>query len=292
MTTATTLDDRLAQIATVFDEPIEIAAAHHGDDFDVIEVNAAWMFRFPRRDVARAALAQERAFLPQFVPLSPLPVPDYAIDAGEFVGYRKLAGEELTGRVFAALDANTRTVLAREIANFLTALHAFPLEEARALGLSHEWGHWYHSAYATYREHIAPQLSPAARAAAQDALDAFFAVRYVPAVIHGDFSSDHILFDARRAALAVIDFGDLTIGDPVRDLYGLAEDYGEDFLQAVVAGYGGALDPGWRVRARLYARVRPVFEAAYCHEFGWDDLVPRKVRAAEQHFGKEGQPHD
>jgi hypothetical protein len=55
-------------IYTVFPEPIQSTVTHHGDDFYVVEVNAEWMFRFPRSQEATAALEIEKQFLGEFAP--------------------------------------------------------------------------------------------------------------------------------------------------------------------------------------------------------------------------------
>jgi len=55
-------------IYTVYPEPIQSTVTHHGDGFYVVEVNAEWMFRFPRSQEATAALEIEKQFLGEFAP--------------------------------------------------------------------------------------------------------------------------------------------------------------------------------------------------------------------------------
>ena len=57
--------------------------------------------------------------------------------------------------------------------------------------------------------------------------------------MHGDLSSEHILFDADKKLIAgVIDFTDVVITTPVLDFMYLTEAYGTDFLLSVMLSYG------------------------------------------------------
>lgn len=57
----------IIQVQTIFPDVILYVSVHdNGDDFLVIEVNHAWMFRFPRNPAAVKALACEVRVLPIF----------------------------------------------------------------------------------------------------------------------------------------------------------------------------------------------------------------------------------
>ncbi|HVE56297.1 MAG TPA: aminoglycoside phosphotransferase family protein, partial [Pyrinomonadaceae bacterium] len=59
-----------------------------------------------------------------------------------------------------------------------------------------------------------------------------------PALLHGDLSHDHLLYDQKTKLISgVIDFGDMLIGDPAWDFLWLYEDYGADFLTRLLAFY-------------------------------------------------------
>jgi aminoglycoside 2''-phosphotransferase len=135
------IQDKLNKITAMLQQSLETVQVHNdGDDFLVVEVNHAWMFRFPRNESARQALRCEMAFLPEFASRSPLPVPRYTFVGEDVVGYRKIEGMPLTRSLFETLDDETRRVIARQIGEFLSALHTFPLNQARAMGLTEGWG--------------------------------------------------------------------------------------------------------------------------------------------------------
>jgi len=68
-----------------------------------------------------------------------------------------------------------------------------------------------------------------------DYLESGDASAFRPSLLHGDLSSDHVLFEeASKSVSAIIDFGDMMIGDPAWDLVFIYEDYGLDFLSRLL----------------------------------------------------------
>ncbi|MGQ0736972.1 MAG: aminoglycoside phosphotransferase family protein [Acidobacteriota bacterium] len=58
-----------------------------------------------------------------------------------------------------------------------------------------------------------------------------------PVVLHADFSRDHILVSQGRVT-GIIDFSDVSFGDPDCDFSSLFIDVGEDFTMEVARRYG------------------------------------------------------
>ncbi len=125
----------LGKIKSVFEQGIRSAETiDNAENTRVVEINEEWMFRFPRNETIKGALGRERRFLTRFAPLSPLPIPLPAYNGEDFIGYRKIAGRPLTRDLVESLSSDVRTTVARQIDGFLSALHSFPLDEARRLG--------------------------------------------------------------------------------------------------------------------------------------------------------------
>src|SRR5271168_935289 len=76
-----------------------------GEDHAVVLLDGRWAFRFPRSAAAAALGVMERRLLAQLNAVSPVATPHYehVSQAGDFGGYRMIAGEELTEARFAAL---------------------------------------------------------------------------------------------------------------------------------------------------------------------------------------------
>ncbi len=89
---------------------------------------------------------------------------------------------------------------------------------------------------------IYPILSAIERETTDKIFASYFSNRenfnYRPALIHNDFSTDHILYEkTRRGISGIIDFGDLSIGDPDYDLLYLYNSFGTDFIMGILRFY-------------------------------------------------------
>ncbi len=228
------------------DLPVEPLA--HGWDNASFWIGKTLIARLPRRAVAAALVEHEQRWLPGLAPHLPLPVPAPARTGRPALGYPWPWSivPYLPGRaaVNSSLDHNDA---ASSLGAFLAALHApappdAPANPFRGIPL------------AARRENDLRNLAAAGglvdREAAlrvqQDALDAK-PWDGPPVWLHGDLHPANILVDQGRIS-GVIDFGDLTSGDPATDL-SVAWMLGVDFRDA----YGRASDEDlWR-RARGWA---------------------------------------
>src|SRR5690348_3005704 len=144
-----------------------------GWDSVALEVNDTLIFRFPRpnRLDVEAQLEIERALLPELAKALPLPIPQFlyvgdgpAGSGGRFVGYRKIAGVELRASLLAAAQPER---IARQLAEFLSCLHAFPVERAVQLkvrgGSVDDWRRHYQALY----QHICASVLPLLAASVQ-----------------------------------------------------------------------------------------------------------------------------
>ncbi|MGA9398395.1 MAG: phosphotransferase [Anaerolineaceae bacterium] len=259
----------LAQIKTVFTEPVTIIDYDdRGEDFFIIEVNHEWIFRFPRREYSRQALEVEENFLPAFQPATTIALPQYCIASQNMGGYRKLPGVFLTSDKIKNLTAATQHTLARQLGQFLTTLHSYPLGKARSLGVTTKWADWRETISPEIFGQIMNDLFKPVRGWASQILESYFNKQYQLCVIHGDLSlPDHILLDDKLNQISgIIDFGDLTIDDPVRDFLSIYEDGGNVFFAQVSENYHATTLEGLHDRIMIELYARPIFHAAYCIE--------------------------
>lgn len=128
--------------------------------------------------------------------------------------------------------------LAADLAAVLAALHATPLDAARAAGVVPDfWAGFLDLAERTLPEGERDAGMRAAFAAARDPDGAL-----APVLVHHDLHRANMLVaeEGRPARLAgIIDFADTTIADPHWDFRHLA-DLGPEFLGATLAGYHAA----------------------------------------------------
>lgn len=284
------LSSIIDQVRRVFPLAIKSVQVHEGgDDFLVLEVNQEWMFRFPRNASAQEALQREKLFLPQFEKISTIAVPKIQYMSDNFIGYKKISGPLLTPQLFQTLGRKTQKELAKQVGEFLSILHKFPLGQAFHMGLTEGWNGWRQKAYIRFKQNVVPCLSSMTAQKSIEFLDRYFALDWKPVVIHGDFYlQDHGFLDMNTQQLCgIIDFGDLTIEDAASDLKCLVEYFGNEFLQHVLANYSAEIDQHLIHRIDFRIKSRPLFDASYAIEYGFDERFRRRLSEIEAMFSCE-----
>jgi aminoglycoside 2''-phosphotransferase len=277
---------------------VETCRLHvNGWDSVALEVNGALIFRFPRpnRPDVEAQLEKERALLPELAKALPLPIPQFEYvgdgpsgSGRRFVGYRKIDGVELRASDLATAQAER---IAQQLGEFLSCLHRFPVEQAVRLGLrdvsADDWRRHYQELYKRVRERVFPLLGEPAQARAAAlwegflTADAHFGFR--PVLIHRDLNSDHILYDPGRGTLVgIIDWGDVSIGDPAMDFADLFASYGRNFVEMVLARYEPERDATFWERVSFYASVMPFYEVLFGLEEGDEAHIRHGMKGIEQ----------
>ena len=211
---------------------------------------AAWLangtvvYRFAKHPAAALSLRREACLLPRLAPHLPLKVPRpryYELSLDPLVavaGHDLLAGRTMTRQEFAALGPHLQDECAARIARFLIALHQTDLEWARQCDIGvRDYRSYYGDVAIRFEQHMAGHIADAedcdyVRSVFQELLSAEAARLHSSALIHGDLSVPHILWDRHDARVtAIIDFGDMIIADPAGDLAGLYENYGPQFMR-------------------------------------------------------------
>jgi len=253
----------IARIAPEF-ERAPVARLGEGMDSLAVLVDHAFVFRFAKHPEAAEGLRREIALLPRLAPTLPLDVPRFAW-VGEssttglpFVAYSLIRGEPLHRPLYESLPKGTRDRVLGDLVTFLAAVHDFPVHEAAACGvtpLPERAG--YVEEFARAREHVFPRLTSAVRLRVEAKLDAFLQddanFAYTPTLLHGDLWPEHVLVSPAEGRLAgIIDFADVSLGDPDHDLVFLARTLGPGFLADLVR-HDPHADP-----ARLARKVPPL----------------------------------
>jgi aminoglycoside 2''-phosphotransferase len=211
---------------------------------------AAWLangtvvYRFAKHPAAALSLRREACLLPRLAPHLPLKVPrpsyyELSLDPPVAVaGHDLLDGKTLTRQQFTALRRDRQDDCAAQIAQFLMALHQSDLELARQCDINvRDYPSYYSDLAIRFEQHMAASITDArdcdyVRAVFEEFLSEDVAHIRSNALIHGDLSVPHILWDRQDAKVtAIIDFGDMIIADPAGDLAGLYENYGPKFMR-------------------------------------------------------------
>lgn len=279
--------DYIASIHTAYPE-LRIERMRLNDEGqynDILIVNDDLIFRFPRHGEGIEKLEKEIALLDRIRSALPLAIPEPTyrrlmprVVGHVFAGYRMLPGEPLWRETFAAIaDPAITRQLAAQLATFLHALHGIPAGHVAALLPASDW----RQLWADLEEEIRAALFPHLPASAHAQIAARFAAflddpgnfTFTPTVIHGDFGSGNLLWDAHAGAMtAVIDFGSAGLGDPALDVAALLT-YGESFVQMGFAAYPAMAT--MLPRARFYLSTFLLQEALYGIEHDDPDAIER-----------------
>jgi len=268
-------DDARDLIAAQFPELADATVEPFGNGWDntAYLVGGAFVFRFPRREIAVPLIAREIAILPLIADAlpAPIPVPRFAGAPSAtfpwtFAGYAHLAGTTID----ALPGALAGPRLAQELGAFLRVLHAIDPAPAIARGLPpDELGRLDHArCFPKARDRLMTVHEAGAIGDPQRLLDAMLAIAPEPGegatrIVHGDLYARHVLVDGEGGLAGVIDWGDVHAGDPALDLAVADLIFAPPDREAFSAAYGVV-----EARTRERARYRAIYHAALVADYG------------------------
>lgn len=258
----------------------------------VLEVNGEYVFRFPKFKETETRLKTEIRLLAKLQGKLSAPVPNYVfVWKGSpgyrhwFGGYPKLQGVTMTKKT---LRREAIRQLGQQISNFLREL-----QRARSLvrGVAipryskKEWLESQHGHYDKIRRIVYPLLDARVRERSKlfwrDLLEAVGDADYQPTLLHGDLSSENILFDPKTWKMTgVLDWGYAQVSDPGLELAHLflhKREVGEEVLKMY-----RPFDPEFEQRVEWYVRSEPFFDIMWGVTHKWE----RAVRLGLRNVGK------
>jgi aminoglycoside phosphotransferase (APT) family kinase protein len=185
--------------------------AEQGWASDVFEVDGGLIARFPRNAQVAAGHAREQRLLPALASFVSFRVP-VPLTEDVFVY------ERIEGRGFEVGDDAERAFA------MIDELHSFPVDEARRLIGRPPIAAEYAIEWAMFSDEAFPHLDPAL-------VELVDFVRDPPSLeretlIHNDLGVEHIIVDGDGRPVGIIDFEDVTIGDPAVDRMPLTVELG------------------------------------------------------------------
>jgi aminoglycoside 2''-phosphotransferase len=238
---------------------------------DTYEVDDGWIVQLPRTDVAAQRLRAQIDTLPELAAeLSALvPEPVYADRDVPAIAYRKIEG--------LPLDRAPDGLWPERLGRFLYDLHLMPPEY---VGLRALRAKDVREADAReldgFRAQVFPLLDPTEAERFGARFDAFLADeeiwRFAPCLIHADIGPEHVLVSTDGDLVGVLDWEDLSVGDPVGDFAWLLHARPSDGERALGA-YGGPADATFLRRAAFRFFVMPFHEVLYGLDQGDEGFV-------------------
>lgn len=272
--------------------PVCVTYLGEGYDSTAFDVNGHLVFRFPKRVDVERQLAVETSVLPLLAVGTPVPIPSYSFQGvpssrfpRHFVGYTRLAGVPGIG----VTPTQTELLrLAPVLGDFLSFLHSFPASAAAQLDVP-----VYPSdvligevrAEALSDLDVVRQVDPDApeatwRAFLEAGIESDDASSPRPTFVHGDLAAEHILVDpVTHQVTGIIDWSEISIGDPAIDFAGIFHWGGVDFMNAVLSHYRRPIDAGLPERARFFAVARGIGDMVFGLKMHRPEYVDSGVRA-------------
>ncbi|UFU03135.1 aminoglycoside phosphotransferase family protein [Ruania suaedae] len=240
--------------------PLSVIA--HGWDNVMVRLGSTLLVRLPRREAAARLVEHEQLVLPRLAPRLPVPVPAL-IRAGRPTAYYPWSWSVLRwieGRPTVLDPAGARDAWAAQLGKFFAALHRpadadAPVNPVRGVPLAQR-------AEAIRARLADPTLGRGAELAAVfEGHAAVPAYDGPPVWLHGDPHPLNLLTHRHRLT-AVLDFGDVTAGDPATDLATAWLTFTARGRAAFVVAYaradraGAGLPEGFGTDDALWSRAR------------------------------------
>jgi len=237
-----------------------------GGDHYTVAVGEDLVFRFPNDASVAEKTRLEMALLADLRPNLPLAVPAVLYAGRPSASYpHPFTGQARLPGVMGELLRPARDLwpgLAKQLGEFLTALHAFPQERAEGLGLARRPLEPPERLVAETLRHRGlisqelPDLVSDEAAAYLSGSVPLPLVAHMPAVTsHADLNVEHILVSLTGDSITgIVDWSDAALCDPVVDLGALLIWLGPGFLRLVLEHYADAVDAHIFDRAVAYER--------------------------------------
>ncbi len=244
----------------------------------VFDVDGAFIFKFPRNDSVFKGMTVEKNLLfelKQFLSVS-LPFHEYVSNGGKnpFMGYRKLPGVNITE---LPLNEGHAISISKVLARIYGEMRAFPVEIASERGVSvregKDWKNTIERLFDEIRMHAFPSLGKKEMRAVQELFDNFLKdslnFEFDARLIHGDLTTDHVLFNFGFSdILGIVGWDDALIADPAMDFAWLHDVLPENLLLRTIIDSGYKEPSGMLKRSQFYHQIVPLREIVHHNKEG------------------------
>lgn len=254
-----------------------------GWDHDVLVLDDKLVVRFAKAKLYKNSFAREVKFLKEFSKISNIRIPNYTFFSKEknFGGYEMIKGKELTPRMYKKLPQVKKQKIIKELAKFLTILHALPLKKAKAYGFKftgyegwekslNEKRKWFEKEFfPKMTQHLTSDQNRFVKKFMEHFCTSQHKIK--PVLGHYDLSHDHIIMNNDGTISGIIDFGDVSISDPANEFNGFW-DYDPKLPKQIYKYYQGHKDPTFLQRCQDHFIHRWIYLL-------YDGLIRRKNMA-------------
>jgi len=248
-----------------------------------IKVDDKYIFRFPRNNEAYQAINKEILILQHLKEALPLniKVPNYIYSKLDrdypYVGYEKIEGEFLDKESYDNLSDLDKSKLLDDIVTFLNILHKIDYQKFN-LEITNPMEK-YKELYNNIKEKCFKYFDEELKTKTVELFETYFndenMFNYIPTLIHGDLSEDHILI--ADDGIGIIDFGDVFVFNPDYD-FTWAYLLDESFFDDLVEKYKGNKDNNFKYKIKnFHLKIIPYYGVLYADKIKDEDLLKREI---------------
>lgn len=250
---------------------------NEGQNNDIVIINDNIIFKFPKYFEGIEKLKRETQILNVLKKHITLEIPNSQYNNFDsykvgyvYSGYKMITGVSFRQDIFNRIKR--KDIIAKQIATFLNELHSIPLKEMDNYELTvidgySEWTNLFER----IQQKLFPFMKKVSQALVSNNFNSFFKenFNFNQTLIHGDFGPSNIIFDSNNEIISgIIDFNEVSIGDPAIDIASLIGPfgYGEQFVKSFELIYPNI--ETLLERARFYASTFALQEALFGIEVG------------------------
>jgi aminoglycoside 2''-phosphotransferase len=234
-------------------------------DCDVIIVNKAIVFRFPRTEEVKKRLRHEIALLAFMKGKAKVVIPDYTYisQEGDFGGYKLIEGSILRPSGFSRLSRVHKARVISKLTGFINYIHKIPLRDfkrfrpRRKIDFLEDERRISRELRKTLFPHLSRQETEAIKRHYKNARK-LLQTQQTTCALHGDLYRENVIWNRAKAQVGVIDFTDSLIGDPAKD-FEVFFDYGKDAAREAYQRYQGPRDDFFMERAEMYYKTHGIY---------------------------------
>jgi len=209
---------------------------------DVLILDDNILFRFPKDEHTKENLVNEISLLNEIYKKDWIQTPKYIYVSKDidFWGYKIIQWKEL--KKSDIKDENTKKLLAKQIWEFLTKLHSYPVERFKLFDSNvdnhYTCDEWYHKYILSSFKDIENQINSEAFNKWLKFIESTFPLKIIhKSMTHFDFQPKNIIFSEEEKEITwVIDFSDSAIYDPAID-FSFFFSFGDKFVKEVLKHY-------------------------------------------------------
>lgn len=275
----------LSRISEQLTEPVDsYKVVREGWTNLVIEINNRWIFRFVRNKNNRQIVV-EREFLPKFVKVCPVSIPEIVFSESDYIAYPKILGERFSPEKFALFSNFQKAKIFELLGKFLACLHSFSFSHQYLSDAPYDGKDFWNELWSVVQHRLSPYTKEKAKKYFTDVLKQIEATAFESTLIHADLGTNNILVDFQQNELTgIIDFGDLCLGDPAVDFAGFYRNFGRQFTQELLNNYQRPIENNFWTRIEYQSKRKLLFVVYFALNNGFEKDIPNILQYIETLF--------